>query len=149
MKIILKADVKGSGKAGDVINAADGYARNYLIPRGLAVEASLGALNEVKSREAALKHKADVEKQAAQEAEAKLKGAKIKVFSRGGENGKLFGSVTTAEIAEAIKEQLGVATDKRKLSVEADIKTFGEYTVEVKLHPEVSVSVTVAVEPKA
>lgn len=149
MKVILKADVKGSGKAGDIINAADGYARNYLLPRGLAVEASLGALNEVKAREDAIKHKADMEKQTAQDAAAKLKGAKVKVYSRGGENGKLFGSVTTAEIADAIKEQIGVVTDKRRLSVEADIKTFGEYTVEAKLHPEVTVSLTVIVEAKA
>ncbi len=149
MKVILKADIKGMGKAGDIVNAADGYARNYLLPRGLAIEASTGAVAELKSKEAAAKHRAEVEKQAAIEAGAKLKDAKIKVTSRGGENGKLFGSVTAAEIAEAIKEQTGVVADKRKITLGADIKTFGEYTVEVKLHPEVSVSLTVVVEPKA
>lgn len=148
MKVILKADVKSMGKIGDIVNASDGYARNYLFPRGLAIEASVGALNEVKMKEESIKRKAELEKQTAIDAKTKLTGLTVKIYSRGGENGKLFGSVTTAEIAEAIKEQSGIQADKRKLTTNGDIKTFGEYTVELKLHPDVIATITVVVVQK-
>lgn len=145
MKVILKQDVKGSGKKGELVNVSDGYARNFLLPRGLATEASAQALGEMKSKQAAVEHKAAVEKQAAADLAEKIKDKTIKLTAKAGANGKLFGSVTSKEISEELSKQFGAGIDKRKIVLDADIKGFGTYTVQVKLHPGITSTIFVAV----
>lgn len=144
MEVILKKDVKGLGKAGEKVKASDGYARNFLFPKGLAVEANAQTLTEYKNSEASKQHKIDVEIAAAKDAKAKLDGKTVRLTAKAGQNGRLFGSVTAKDVAQAISDQLGVAVDKRKLSV-ADIKYFGTYSAEVKLYTGISAAVTVEV----
>ena len=144
MEVILKKDVKGSGKAGEKVKASDGYARNFLFPKGLAVEANAQTLTEYKNSEASKQHKIDVEVAAAKDAKAKLDGKTVHLTAKAGQNGRLFGSVTAKDVAQAITEQLSVTVDKRKLSV-ADIKNFGTYTAEVKLYTGIAATVTVEV----
>ena len=134
MKVVLKADVKGSGKAAEIVNVSDGYARNYLLPRGLAVAADAQAMNDIKNREAAARHKMEVEKAAAQAAADKINGKTVKITAKGGTAGRLFGSVTVKEIAQAIKNQYDFDVDKRKVIIENDIKAFGTYEAELKLY---------------
>ena len=138
MKVILKADVKGKGKKGQMIEVAEGYARNFLMPKGLAVPATADAVNTMRLQEKA-KAKADAEaKAAATEIAEKLKGIQVKVPSKGGEGGKLFGAVTGREIAAALKEQHGVDIDSKKLVLDEPIKSFGSYEVKAKLGFEIS-----------
>lgn len=145
MQVILKQDVKGSGKKGELVKVSDGYARNFLLPKGLAVEANAQALGEMKAKQAAAAHKAAVEQQAAEELAAKIKGQTVKLTAKAGANGKLFGSVTSKEISEAIERAFGASIDKRKIVLDSDIKAFGSYTVQVKLHPGVTADVYVVV----
>ena len=145
MKVILKADVKGKGKKGQMIEVAEGYARNFLMPTGLAVPATADAVNTMRLQEKA-KAKADAEaKAAATEIAEKLKGIQVKVPSKGGEGGKLFGAVTGREIAAALKEQHGVDIDSKKLVLDEPIKSFGSYEVKAKLGFEISGTVYVIV----
>ena len=144
MEVILKKDVKGLGKAGEKVKASDGYARNFLFPKGLAVEANAQTLTEYKNSEASKQHKIDGEVAAAKDAKAKLDGKTVHLTAKAGQNGRLFGSVTAKDVAQAITEQLSVTVDKRKLSV-ADIKNFGTYTAEVKLYTGIAATVTVEV----
>ena len=145
MKVILKADVKGKGKKGQMIEVAEGYARNFLMPKGLAVPATADAVNTMRLQEKA-KAKADAEaKAAATEIAEKLKGIQVKVPSKGGEGGKLFGDVTGREIAAALKEQHGVDIDSKKLVLDEPIKSFGSYQVKAKLGFEISGTVYVIV----
>lgn len=144
MKVILTQDVKGSGKKGEMINAADGYARNFLLPKGLAIEANNQAIGELKAKEASKQHKIQVEKEAAMASAKQLEGKKVVVKAKAGSNGKLFGSVTTKEIADAIEAQYKVTVDKKKISVN-EIKAFGSYTAEVKLYTGISAKMTVEV----
>ncbi|MCI6226160.1 MAG: 50S ribosomal protein L9 [Clostridiales bacterium] len=145
MKVILKADVKGKGKKGQMIEVAEGYARNFLMPKGLAVPATADAVNTMRLQEKA-KAKADAEaKAAATEIAEKLKGIQVKVPSKGGEGGKLFGAVTGREIAAALKEQHGVDIDSKKLVLDEPIKSFGSYEVKAKLGFEISGTVYVIV----
>lgn len=145
MKVILKADVKGKGKKGQMIEVAEGYARNFLLPKGLAVLATADAMNTMRLQEKA-KAKADAEaKAAATEIAEKLKGLQVKVPSKGGEGGKLFGAVTGREIAAALKEQHGVDIDSKKLVLDEPIKSFGSYQVKAKLGFEISGTVYVIV----
>lgn len=144
MEVILKKDVKGLGKSGDKVKASDGYARNFLFPKGLAVEANAQTLTEYKNSEASKQHKIDTEIAAAKDAQAKLNGKIVHLTAKAGQNGRLFGSVTAKDVAQAITEQLSVAVDKRKLSV-ADIKNFGTYTAEVKLYTGIAATVQVEV----
>lgn len=145
MKVILKADVKGKGKKGQMIEVAEGYARNFLMPKGLAVLATADAMNTMRLQEKA-KAKADAEaKAAAAEIAEKLKGLQVKVPSKGGEGGKLFGAVTGREIAAALKEQHGVDIDSKKLVLDEPIKSFGSYEVKAKLGFEISGTVYVIV----
>ena len=139
MKVILKADVKGKGKKGQMIEVAEGYARNFLMPKGLAVLATADAVNTMRLQE---KAKA---KAAATEIAEKLKGMQVKVPSKGGEGGKLFGAVTGREIAAALKEQHGVDIDSKKLVLDEPIKSFGSYEVKAKLGFEISGTVYVIV----
>lgn len=145
MKVILKADVRGKGKKGQMIEVAEGYARNFLMPKGLAVLATADAMNTMRLQEKA-KAKADAEaKAAATEIAEKLKSLQVKVPSKGGEGGKLFGAVTAREIAAALKEQHGVDIDSKKLVLDEPIKSFGSYQVKAKLGFEISGTVYVIV----
>ena len=145
MKVILKADVRGKGKKGQMIEVAEGYARNFLMPKGLAVLATADAVNTMRLQEKA-KAKADAEaKAAATEIAEKLKGLQVKVVSKGGEGGKLFGAVTGREISAALKEQHGVDIDSKKLVLDEPIKSFGSYQVKAKLGFEISGTVNVIV----
>ena len=144
MKVILKADVKNLGKKGELVNTSDGYARNFLFPKGLAVEANATAMNDFNNKESAKKfHKAE-EIKAAKEDAAKLTGKIVKVTAKAGANGKLFGSVTGKDISLAVKAQLGIDVDKRKISV-ADIKQFGTYEAELKIYQGISAKISVQV----
>ncbi|MBO5928695.1 MAG: 50S ribosomal protein L9 [Clostridia bacterium] len=144
MKVILKQDVKGQGKAGELVQVSDGYARNFLFPRGLAVEADAQAMNDLKNKEAAKQHHLAVEKQEAEAAAATLSGQPVKVKARAGQGGKLFGSVTTKEVAEAIKAEFNITIDKRKISMN-DVKAFGSYEAELKFTQGVTAKITVVV----
>lgn len=144
MKVILKADVKSLGKSGELVNASDGYARNFLIPKGLAIEANATALNEFKNKQKAEKfHKAE-ELKAAQELAARIEGKTVKLTAKAGANGKLFGSVTSKDVAEKVKAEFGEEIDKRKIVIE-DIKSFGTYEAEIKVYPSVTAKIYVNV----
>ena len=144
MKVILKQDVKGLGKKGQLVNASDGYARNFLFPKGLAAEANAQTMSELKNKEDAEKYRIKTETAAAKKAAEEISGKTIRISARGGQNGKLFGSVTSKEIAEKLKEEFGVDVDKRKVVVE-EIKQFGTYEFEVKLYQGISASLYVLV----
>lgn len=144
MKVILKQDVSGKGKKGELINVSDGYARNFLFPRGLAMEADVQAMNDLRNREESARFHAAEEKKSAQQAADLLNGKTVKLTAKAGQNGKLFGSVTTKEVAEALHTQYGTAVDKRKI-VMSDIKTFGSYEAEVKLYQGITAKLTVTV----
>lgn len=145
MKVVLLADVKGHGKKGEVVEASDGYARNFLLPKGLAKEATKGVLNEVKGKNEAKAYHKEQEVLAAKETAAKLEGGKVTIKSKAGDNGKLFGKVTNQNVAEAIKYQLHVVVDKRKVLIPDGIKTIGSHEVEVKVYPEISAKITVEI----
>ncbi len=144
MKVVLKQDVKGLGKKGELVNTSDGYARNFLFPKGLAVEANAQSLTELKNREQSAKYKIETEIATAKKAAAELEGKTIVLTAKAGANGKLFGSVTSKEIAEKVKSQFGIETDKRKVIVE-DIKQFGTYEFEIKLYQGISAKLFVRV----
>lgn len=144
MKVILTQDVKSLGKKGELVNTSDGYARNYLFPRKLAVEANSQAMTELKNREDSKKHKIAVETEEAKKAASLINGKTIQLTAKAGKGGKLFGSVTAKEIAAAMKKEFNIDTDKRKISVD-DIKAFGTYKATVKLYQGVSADFSVMV----
>lgn len=137
MKVILLQDVKGLGKKGELVNTSDGYARNFLIPRKIASEADSQAMSELNNREAAEKHRIKTETAQAKENAKLLEGKTIKLTAKAGSNGKLFGSVTSKDVAAAISSAFNIEIDKKKVIVE-DIKSFGTYPVEVKLYSGIS-----------
>ncbi len=144
MWVVLLQDVKGHGKKGELCNVSDGYARNFLFPKKLAVEADNAALNELRNREEAAAHHKQEEIDAANALAAKLDGKTVTIKAKAGAGGKLFGSVTSKEIAKEIADTLGLQIDRKKMSV-ADIKNFGEYTAEIKLYKGISAKITVKV----
>ncbi len=144
MKVILKQDVKGLGKKGQLVNTSDGYARNFLFPKGLAAEANAQAMSELKNKEDAERYRIKTETAAAQKAADEIAGKTIRIAAKAGQNGKLFGSVTAKEIAETLKSTFGVNVDKRKINVE-EIKQFGTYEFEVKLYTGISAKLYVMV----
>lgn len=144
MKVILMQDVKGKGKKGELCNVSDGYARNFLFPKNLAIEADSAAMSELKSREAAAAHHKKEEIDAAKATAAQLEGKSVTIKAKAGSGGRLFGSVTSKEIAEEIKKTLGIEVDRKKMSV-ADIKNFGEYSAEIKLYVGITAKITVKV----
>lgn len=144
MKVILNQDVKGLGKKGELVNTSDGYARNFLFPRKLASEANSQAMTELQNRENSKKHKIAVETQEAKDTAAKIEGKIIKVTAKAGQGGRLFGSVTSKEIAAEMKNQFGIDIDRRKITVN-DIKAFGTYPATVKLYQGVTAEFKVAV----
>jgi len=145
MKVILQQDVKGHGKKGQTVEVSDGYARNYLIPRKLALTATADNLNNAKQQEKAKLRKIEQDKELAREVSAKLEGIIVKITAKAGEGGRLFGSVTSAEISDELQKQHGIAIEKNKLVLEDHIKTFGAYAVKAKLGHEISGSVNVIV----
>lgn len=144
MKVILTQDVKGLGKKGELVNASDGYARNFLFPRKLAAEANSQAMTELKNREDSKKHKIEVETQQAKASADKINGKTVKVTAKAGQGGRLFGSVTAKEIAAVMKTQFGIDIDKRKITVD-DIKAFGTFPATVKLYQGVTAEFSVTV----
>lgn len=145
MKVIFTADVKGSGKKGEVKEVSDGYARNFLIGKGLAVEATPANMSKLQGQKASEQHKADVAKAQAQEAAQKLKDKSVTIKAKAGAEGRLFGAVTAGHVAEALEAQLGIRAEKKKISLNAEIKAFGTYTAEVKLYQGISAKVAVHV----
>ncbi len=145
MKVIFLKDVKGSGKKGEIKNVADGYARNMLLPKELAVEATPENLNKLQGQQASAQHKVDVDIQNAKDTADKLKDQKVIITAKAGSNGKLFGSVTAGNVAEAIEKQFGVKIDKKKIVLSTDIKNFGSYTATIKLYNGISEKIDVEV----
>ena len=145
MKVIFNADVRGQGKKGQMKDVSDGFARNYLLPRNLATEATADNLNAMKLKEKALAAQAAREKAQAEETAAKLTGVQVKISARAGQGGKLFGSVTSQEIADALKAQHGIEIEKNKLVQSEPNKQFGTYEVRARLGYEVSGTVSVLV----
>ncbi|MBR4555515.1 MAG: 50S ribosomal protein L9 [Ruminococcus sp.] len=145
MKVILIKDVKGSGKAGDTLNVADGYARNFLLARGLAVEANAKNMNELAGKKASAQHKLDVEKAENEKTAAALEGKEVVVKAKAGQGGKLFGAVTAGAVADAVKESFGLTIDKKKLVLSEEIKSFGDYSAVLKMTQGVSCSLKVKV----
>ena len=145
MKVVLLQDVKGQGKKDDVINVSDGYARNFLFPKKLAVEADAKIMNDIKNKESAKQHKIELEKQAARDTAAKLQSVVVKIRIQAGTDGRVYGSVTSKDIAEALMEQHRIEIDKRKIVLDAPIKNYGTYTLDVKLYPEIAGKINVVV----
>ena len=146
MKVILLQDIKGTGKKDQIMEISDGYARNYLLPRKLAKEATAEALNAIERSKSADKHREDVRRQEAEALAHQLKGKVVQLTVRGGENGKLYGSITNDQIAEAVKAQLGVDADKRKIEVEEPIKNAGQAFFTLKLMAGISTRMIVNVK---
>lgn len=148
MKLILTQDVKGQGKKDQIIEVSDGYARNFLIPRGLAKPADAKAVSDAKNREASKAHKIETEKAAAGEIAKKLETVTVTITAQAGADGKLYGSVTTKEIGEGLQKQHGITVDRRKITLDTPIKTFGTYKLDVKLYTDVVGKITVTVKSK-
>ena len=146
MKVILLQDVKGTGKKDQIVEASDGFARNYLIPRKMAREATAEALNAIEKSKSADKHREDVRRAEAETKARMLKGKVVQLSVRGGENGKLYSTVTNDQIAAALKEQHGVEVDKRKLELEEPIKSAGQAFVTLKLMAGISTRMIVNVK---
>lgn len=145
MKVILAADVEKLGRKGDVVTVADGYGRNFLVPKGLALTASKGTLRQAEQMRRAREEEAAKVKEAAALKVATLGASPVYISARAGEEGKLFGSVTNADVARAIVEQLGEEIDRRDIRLEDPIRTLGSHQIEVHLHEEVNALVTVEV----
>lgn len=146
MKVIFLQDVKGTAKKGDVKEVADGYARNALIPKGIAIEANAKNLSDLAGKKSSQAHKIEVEKQNAADIAAKINGKSVKITAKAGSNGKLFGSVTSGNIADAIENAFGVKIEKKKISLKSEIKNFGSYEADIKLYTGISAKITVEVD---
>ena len=146
MKVILNKDVKGTGKAGDVVTVSDGYARNMLIPRGLATEATQSNIRQLEKQKAIAAEKKAEEKAAAQELAEKLNKASIKMKIKAGEGGRIFGSITSKDIADAINIQLGMDIDRKKVKLDAPIKQVGQTDVDMRLYQDVNAKIKVIIE---
>lgn len=145
MKVVLKQDVRNLGKKGELVETSDGYARNFLFPRNLAAEADNKAMNELKNAESSKQFKIDTQIKQATASKNKLEGQVFKMTAKAGSNGRLFGSVTSKEIAQEIKKQYAISVDKRKVTLDADIKAFGTYNATVKLYNGIVANIKVQV----
>ena len=137
MKVVLLADVKGQGKKNDVINVSDGYARNFLLPRKLAIEADAKVMNEIKGREESIKHKIEVEIAEAKALASKLDTLLVKIPASSGADGRLYGSITSKDIAEKLEKEHGITVDKRKIQLPEPIRAYGKYDLDVKLYTDI------------
>ncbi|HHW45989.1 MAG TPA: 50S ribosomal protein L9 [Clostridiales bacterium] len=145
MKVILVEDVKGLGKKGDLCNVSDGYARNFLFPKKLAIEADQAALSQLKQKEQSKAYHEEQERQKAMDAAKTLEGKHLVIHAKAGDSGKLFGAVTTKEVAAEIKSKFGLDIDRKKINME-DIKAHGEYTAVVKLYSGINAKLSIKVE---
>ena len=145
MKVVFLKDVKGQGKKDEIKEVSDGYARNFLLPKGLAAAVDNKLINEIKNREAAAKYKYDSEKAAAKDTAEKLLSLVVKIKAQAGADGKLYGSVTAKDIADELEKQHGIVIDRRKLSLDEPIKAFGTYSIDIKLFTDVSGKVNIVV----
>ncbi len=145
MKVVLLADVKGQGKKNDIIEVSDGYARNFLLPRKLAVIADNKILNEIKGKEDAARHKIEVETAEAKALASKLDTILVKITASSGADGRLYGSITTKEIAERLQKDYGITVDKRKIQLADPIRAYGKYDLTVKLYAEITGNIHVLV----
>ena len=145
MKVILLQDVKSLGKRGELVEASDGYARNFLLPRKLAKEANAQAMNEYRNAENSKNYKIATQKAQAEADKKKLEGKVFRMTARAGQSGKLFGSITSKQVAEEIKKQYNITVDKRKVVLERDIKVFVTYTAAVKLYTGISANIDIQV----
>lgn len=146
MKVILLQDVRGKGKKGQMLEVSDGYARNYMLPRKIAIEATADAVNTMRMNDKATQERIAKEKAEAMEVSKKLREMTVVVNAKGGGNGRLFGSITNQEIADALKAKTGIALDKRKIVITDAIKNVGTYTVTCKLGYEITAPLTVKIE---
>ncbi len=144
MKVILLADVKGTGKKGEMHEVSDGYARNFLLPKKLAKPATVQAVGEMNAKKASAEYHAQVERDAAQQLADKLNAVTVKIKAKAGTGGRLFGAVTSKEVAEELSRQAGTTIEKKKVVLE-DIKSYGTYEAVVKLHPGIAAKVKVVV----
>lgn len=145
MKVILLKDVKGSGKAGDTLNVADGYARNFLLAKGLAIEATAKNLNDLAGKKASAQHKLDVEKADNEKIASALEGKEIVIKAKAGQGGKLFGAVTSSTVADAVKAQYSQIIDKKKINLNSEIKSFGDFSAVIKMTQGVSCTIKIKV----
>ncbi len=148
MKVILLADVKGQGKKDQMVEVSDGYARNFLFPKKLAIPADSKAMNEIKNKESSKQHKIDVEKAQAQETAKKLETITVVFEYAAGPDKKLYGSVTAKDISEALSKNFGIEIDKRKITLTEPIKSFGTFKADAKLFTDVNAKITVEVTSK-
>ncbi|MEW6675257.1 MAG: 50S ribosomal protein L9 [Nitrospirota bacterium] len=147
MQVILKDNVRNLGEMGQIVNVAKGYARNFLIPRGLAVEADTKNIKSLEHEKRIIQEKARKMKDSAQDMAGRISAMTLTIKARAGEEGKLFGSITTMDIAEALQKE-GIEIDKKKISLEEPIKRLGFYTVNIKVHPQVSAQLNIEVIPE-
>lgn len=145
MKVVLLADVKSQGKKGQVIDVSEGYAKNFLFPKKLAVAANNQILTEIKGKEESRLHNIELEKKAAKETAEKLAGVTVKITTKAGTDGRTYGSVTAKDVAEALEAQHKIKVDRRKITLAEPIKAFGTYILDVKLYADISGKITVAV----
>lgn len=145
MKVILLKDVKGTGKKGDIVNASDGHARNFLIPKGLAKEATSSSISSLKHQKASEEKRKAEELAAAKALAEEIAKLEVKIVSKAGEGGKLFGSITSKDIAEKLKQDFDLKIDKRKISMDGAIKTLGTSTLDIKVYPSVVAKLKVTV----
>lgn len=148
MKLILTQDVKGQGKKDQIIEVSDGYARNFLLPKGLAIQADAKSVSDVKNREASKAHKIETEKAAARELAKKLETVSVTIVAQAGGDGRLYGSVTAKEIGEELQKQHKITVDRRKITLDSPIKSFGTYKLDVKLYTDVMGKINVIVKSK-
>ncbi len=148
MKVILKQDVKKLGQKGEVKEVSDGYARNFLLPRGLAIEATDGKVKQLQERQERREKKREKEEQKALKTKAKIDGKTIEVKARAGEDGRIFGTVTSMEIADILQEDFRVSIDKKRIEIQEPIRTLGEYSVRIKVFPSIQATLKVLVKPE-
>lgn len=148
MKVILTQDVKAQGKKGQLINVSDGYARNFLFPKGLAVEANAQTLTEMENKEKARLHKIETERAEAKAVADKLEGVMVVISATAGEDGRLYGSITSKDIAEALQKQSGIEIDRRKIQLDDPIRAFGAYSLPIKLFNGISGTIHLTVTGK-
>ena len=145
MKVILKADIKGVGKKDQIINASDGYANNYLFPKDLAVLADRGNMNNLKAKQESNEHRKELEREDARKDAKKIEGILLKMPVKSGENGKIFGSITSKEIAESLEKQYKIKVDKKKIMLQEPIKTLGVFNIEIKLYENITAKLKIDV----
>ncbi|MBR7101797.1 MAG: 50S ribosomal protein L9 [Clostridia bacterium] len=148
MKVVLLQDVKAQGKKDQIVEVSDGYARNFLFPKKLAVPADAKVINDIKSKQSSAKHREEVERENARALSKKLGETTVTVTAEAGTDGRFYGAVTSKDIAEALKAQFAIEVDKRKILLDAPIKAFGTYKIEIKLYADISGKLNVKVTEK-